>query len=109
MTEGSKPKRSRAASPNVLALPAQLDIAAVGELKPRLDAALAAGASLTLDAGAVAHVDAAGLQLLVAFQRARSSSGGAHAGWRKPSDALREAAALLGLDEALCLDASLAT
>ena len=102
MTEGKTPKRSRAPRVHTLELPARLDIAAVGGLKHLLDAALASAQPPTLDASRVEHVDAAGLQLLLAFQHA-NSAGGASATWRDPSPALIEAAALLGITEALHL------
>lgn len=98
--EGKKTKRSRAQRPQILTLPAHLDIAHAGELKQTLDAALAAKPALILDAAAVEHVDTAGLQLLLAFRRARSAE------WRDPAPALRDAAALAGLGGALDLDAT---
>lgn len=103
MTEGKTSRRSRSARHQVVELPVRLDIAAAAELKRRLDTALNASHPLTLDAHAVEHVDAAGLQLLLAFQRADPPGTGAE--WRNPSAMLREAAALLGLSEALRLDA----
>lgn len=103
MTEGKTTKRTRSARRQVLELPARLDIAAAAGLKRQLDAALAGAQPLTLDAHAVEHVDAAGLQLLLAFQRADPPGTGA--AWRNPSPVLCEAAALLGLSEALRLDA----
>lgn len=103
MTEGNTSKRTRSARRQVVELPARLDIAAAGELKRQLDAALAVSRPLTLDAQAVEHVDAAGLQVLLAFQRA-DLTGRTRATWRKPSPVLCEAAALLGLSEALRLD-----
>lgn len=104
MTEGKTSKRSRSARQRVLELPARLDIAAVGELKQRLDEALISAQPLALDAGGVEYVDAAGLQLLLAFQRA-DPAGGVSAAWRNPSPVLHEAAALLGLTEAMHLTA----
>lgn len=96
--EGKTTKRSRAPRPQILALPAQLDIAHAGELKQTLDAALAAKSPLILDAAAVEQVDTAGLQLLLAFQRARAVH------WRDAAPALRDAAALAGLSAALALE-----
>lgn len=103
MTEGKTSKRTRSARRQVVELPARLDIAAAADLKRQLDAALAASQPLTLDAQAVEQVDAAGLQLLLALQR--TAAAGAGAAWRNLTPVLREAAALLGLSEALRLDA----
>lgn len=97
--EGKTTRRSRAPRPQTLVLPAQLDIAHAGELKQTLDAALAAKPPVILDAAAVEQVDTAGLQLLLAFRRARAAD------WRNPSTALCDAAALAGLVDALALDA----
>lgn len=101
--EGKKTKRSRAPRQHVLALPAYLDIAHAGELKQLLDTALTAKPPVVLDAAAVEQVDAAGLQVLLAFQCARPAHGPA-AAWRNPSDTLREAATLTGLVGALSLE-----
>ena len=103
MTEGKTSKRSRSTRRQVVELPARLDIAAAAEFKRQLDAALAGSQPLTLDAQAVEHVDAAGLQVLLALQCADPSGSGA--AWRNPSPVLREAAELLGLTAALRLDA----
>lgn len=98
--EGKTTQRSRARRPQILTLPAHLDIAHAGELKQTLDAALAAKPPVILDATAVELVDTAGLQLLLAFRRARAAD------WRNPSSALCDAAALAGLSGALALDAT---
>lgn len=98
--EGKPTQRRRARRPQILSLPAHLDIAHAGELKQALDAALAEKPPLLLDAGAVEQVDTAGLQLLLAFRRTRAIE------WRNPSPALRDAAALAGMAGALALDAA---
>lgn len=103
MTEGKTTKRTRSTRRQVVELPARLDIATAAEVKRQLDAALAGPQPLTLDAHAVEHIDAAGLQLLLALLRADPPGTGA--AWRNPSPVLREAATLLGLSEALRLDA----
>lgn len=53
----------------VVHLPEELTIAEAADLRIRLLAALEGGAPLVLDGGAVADVDAAGLQLLCAARR----------------------------------------
>ena len=50
-------------------LPDTLNIATVTELYPRLNAALEVGEAITLRAEVVGRVDAAGVQLLLAFVR----------------------------------------
>jgi len=63
----------------LLALPAELTIYSVGELHPQWLACLAeptdADSVATVQAAAVDEVDAAGLQLLLALQRALSERG----------------------------------
>ena len=80
-------------------LPERLDLTAE-QLPATLREATAAGA-LVLDGGAVARVDAAGLQLLCAAVAAATG----HVVWQRPSTVLRDAAALLGLTTALQLQA----
>ncbi|HEY9130587.1 MAG TPA: STAS domain-containing protein [Dyella sp.] len=58
----------------------------------------------TLDATAVARVDTAAIQLLVAFQRAAGAAGRT-VRWQGVGAPLREAAALLGLEQTLQLPA----
>jgi len=81
----------------------QLGIQQVSDLKTELESAVSTGNGVLLDASAVESVDAAGLQLLVAFVQ--------HAGlkkcmfeWRSPSDAFVETAEIMGLSAALQLD-----
>lgn len=98
--EGKTTKRSRTPRQQILTLPAHLDSAHAGELKQTLDAVLAAKPPLILDAAAVEQVDAAGLQLLLAFQRTRPAV------WRDPTPALCDAARLAGLSAVLGLDSA---
>nr|WP_176256750.1 STAS domain-containing protein [Derxia lacustris] len=90
-----------------LALPAELTIYMVAELAPQWLASLdglshddAADDSFAVDAAAVAEVDAAGLQLLVALANQLTRDG-----WTlrlaRPSPTLAQACALLGLDALL--------
>ncbi len=58
--------------------------------------------SVVLEAGALARVDAAGLQLLAAFVRTARARG-VRVEWRSPTPALREATRRLGLGPALRL------
>lgn len=80
----------------------ELDIAAGGDLRQRLLAALQTGESVELDASAVRKTHTAILQLLLsAFTEARALGVPMH--WRNPSPALLEGACLLGLLEGLDL------
>jgi anti-anti-sigma regulatory factor len=85
-------------------LPADCRMAAQAALKAELQGALTAGA-IVLDGGQVERVDTAALQLLVLFQRELDARGGTLA-WLGASDALNEAAGLLGLAQLLNLPAA---
>jgi len=92
-----------AAAEGELDLGEALDIAHVSQLYDRLHGALQQGRELPLDASRLERVDAAGLQLLSAYGRELRNIGAAIA-WRgEPSAALRDAAALLDLEEVLGL------
>ena len=54
---------------SAIELPEELTIYNVAEIRARFDARLAEGGSLELDGAAVAEVDGAGIQLLVAGRR----------------------------------------
>ena len=84
-------------------LPEDARLAGLDEVLPPLREA-ARRAAMQLDARAVERVDGALLQLLVAFRRAASANGCA-VSWLGASDALREAAELLGLGTELDLPA----
>ncbi|KPF47867.1 hypothetical protein IP87_21280 [beta proteobacterium AAP121] len=80
-----------------LRLPAELTIYTVGELHPQWLSWLARNDPAAAVAGdAVDQVDAAGLQLLLALQRALADRGRSLA-LHDPSSALREACQALGL------------
>lgn len=84
----------------VLVLPSRVDVDAIVDVHAALVDALAAtprGLAVHLDAGAVATLDAAGAQLLVAVARAAAARDQPLA-WRAVSDAARAAIAALGLD-----------
>lgn len=85
-------------------LPADCRMAAQAALKADLLGALEAGA-IVLDGGQVERVDTAALQLLVLFRRELDARGGT-LGWHGTSDALNEAAGLLGLAQLLNLPAT---
>jgi phospholipid transport system transporter-binding protein len=85
-------------------LPADCRMAAQAALKAELLGALAANA-IVLDGGQVERVDTAALQLLLLFRRELDARGGTLV-WHGASDALNEAAGLLGLAQLLNLPAA---
>jgi phospholipid transport system transporter-binding protein len=107
---GEPPMAALVASPAnvdaaaVVLLPADCRMAALAALKAELLDALAAGASV-LDGSQVERTDTAALQLLVLFRRELKTQGG-RLSWRGTSDALNEAAGLLGLAQILNLPAT---
>jgi phospholipid transport system transporter-binding protein len=84
-------------------LPADCRMAAQAALKAELLGVLKAGA-IVLDGTQVERVDTAALQLLVLFRRELDAQGGTLR-WHGTSDALNEAAGLLGLAQLLNLPA----
>lgn len=92
------------AGPVEIVLPADCRMAAQPALKDQLLGALGA-AAIVLDGGQVERADTAVLQLLLLFRREVVSSGGS-LNWRGASDALSEAAAVLGLTQTLEMPAS---
>jgi phospholipid transport system transporter-binding protein len=97
----ASPADTAAAAP--VLLPADCRMAAQAALKMELLGALEAGA-IVLDGTQVERVDTAALQLLVLFRRELDAHGGTlH--WHGTSDALNEAAGLLGLAQILNLPA----
>jgi phospholipid transport system transporter-binding protein len=84
-------------------LPADCRMAAQAALKAELLGALKAGA-IVLDGTQVERVDTAALQLLVLLRRELDAHGGTLR-WHGTSDALNEAASLLGLAQLLNLPA----
>lgn len=80
----------------------QLDITAAAALYARLQKSLQKSANIELKAESVTKADTAGLQLFVALAREVAKTGGSLT-WKKPSQALIETAALLGLDGELGL------
>lgn len=82
-----------------LALPRSLDIAAVSTVATELLHALAVG-ELTIDAGAVVKIDAAGLQLLCATA-AHARANGTKLDWKNVPAVLEDGAKTLALTETL--------
>jgi len=93
-----------AAKAIVVTLPADCRIAAQAVLKDVLIDALVTG-KVMLDGRGVEHTDTAGLQLLMLFQRELKARGGTSS-WRGASDAMNNAAGLLGLSQTLELPAA---
>ena len=93
---GSRDRSKR--KPSTHALPACLTRREVPAQQKRLEAAIAAGIA-TIDASAVALIDTAGLQLLLA------ASADGRIRYVAPSATLREAATRLGLGAALGIEA----
>lgn len=87
-----------------LALPADCRIAALPVLKDALVGALGESA-ITLDGRQVERTDTAALQLLLLFRRELALRG-ANLSWLGASEALLEAASLLGLTQTLELPAA---
>ncbi|GAB2196648.1 STAS domain-containing protein [Sessilibacter sp. MAH4] len=77
-----------------------LDITQVASLHARLSKAIAKASVIELKADKVVKADTAGLQLFVSLQKEISGNGGKII-WRSPSDALINAAKLLGLSKVL--------
>lgn len=82
-----------------LDLGTELDITMVAALHERLSAAVADGEAVVLDGTRLERADAAGLQLLLAFDRA-AASGWTWAGGAAP-EPVRAAAATLGVTATL--------
>jgi ABC-type transporter Mla MlaB component len=100
----ANPPAAAAASVAVTRLAGALSIRSVGQTIGELRGALGSG-TLRLDAGAVEQVDTAGLQLLVSALATASARGMAFE-WVGVSATLRDAAAFLGLTDALRLPAA---
>ena len=86
-------------------LPSRLDMSGATELQADF-IALAGREPLWLDAGAVRHVDAAGLQLLLALLRSRHRRGLSPPQWSACSPSLQAAAIACAVADALDLPAA---
>lgn len=79
-----------------------LDVAVVSDFKALLQQASGQNTPIVLDAAQVKRIDAAALQLMTAFfLEARES--GLNVTWRNPTEALKYAANMTGLNEVLHL------
>lgn len=82
-----------------------LDISKAADFHQELKVALGKGSEVVLDAAEVERIDAAALQLCIAFFHAAAARK-VHARWQTPSIALIKAAGLLGLSRELGLPES---
>ncbi|MBX2809454.1 MAG: STAS domain-containing protein [Cellvibrionaceae bacterium] len=73
-----------------------LNIASAADLQQQFNSALEKSSTIEIIADAVAKVDTAGLQLMVALNRELERSNGSLL-WKTPSEVLLQAAASLGL------------
>ena len=94
----------RAGAPATVVLPPDCRMAALATLHTELAAVLPGGA-VVLDGSVVERVDTAALQLLVLLRRELDRRSGTLA-WRGSSEALNDAAGLLGLTRILELPAA---
>ena len=83
-------------------LPAELGMDGMRDLHAQLLAAVESSAPVTIEAAEVQRVHGAALQLFCCLFRDRARAG-RETRWNQPTDALRSAAALLGLTELIQL------
>jgi len=89
-------------SQDAVVLPEDFTIALAGEYYQLMMNQLEEGHGISLDGGSVSRIDASGIQLLVAVQRALAEAGHSlH--WNSVSAALSESVALLGMSDVLAL------
>jgi len=88
--------------PQVIQLQSVSDITIVGELKEQLASALANQQPITIEAAEVERIDAACLQLLVAYFNTLNEKD-IRCTWGATSDAVRDAARLCGVEKILGL------
>jgi chemotaxis protein CheX len=88
------------ASPDVVALPAILDMAAAQALKDTLSDVIAADVDITVDGAPVERVGTPAIQVLLAAAKS-AAAGGRSFSLVQPSDVLRSAFADLGMAEVL--------
>ena len=100
---GKSTKAAREGTDQKVQLPEDCRMAALPTLRDALMAALE-HPSCTLDASATTRVDTAAVQLLAAFRRAAHASG-RQVSWQGVGEPLRDAVALLGLEQTLELPA----
>lgn len=99
---GSGRGRNSPCECETIVLDEDLELAGAGDLLKQLRKVTDNKCSLVMDGSQVRVIDTAILQLLVAvFRQAQQQQTGIS--WQQPSESLRNAAALLGLDTHLCL------
>lgn len=95
-----RPQPECVPQPASLQLDSRLTIAQAADLHRSLAARLAGGGAVVLDGSRVEEIDTAVLQLLASLWRTARERG-IPCAWQAASDALRQAAALIGVTEAL--------
>ena len=95
-----RPQPATVRQPAPLQLDSRLTIAQAADLHRSLAARLADGGPVVLDGSRVEEIDTAMLQLLASLWRTAQERG-IPCAWQAASDALRHAAALIGVAEAL--------
>jgi len=95
-----RPRPASVPQPAPLQLDSRLTIAQAADLHRLLAARLADGGPVVLDGSRVEEIDTAILQLLASLWRTARERG-IPCAWRAASDALRHAASLIGVAEAL--------
>jgi anti-anti-sigma regulatory factor len=96
-------KRSRAAEPKAIELPARLSIAQGADMRRMLLSSFEAAEPLVLDGSGVQEIDTAILQLLVSAWLGHAKRG-VECRWQGASESLRHAATLIGVAATLQLD-----
>jgi ABC-type transporter Mla MlaB component len=91
-----------AAAVDRIELPAGCTLRDAAALKTLLAGSTCSGTTVTVEGGAVARIDTAGLQLLAAFAL-REKTAGRQLEWHSASDELRAASARIGLSPLLQL------
>lgn len=99
-----EPLAAATGKPARVQLPAECILRDAAGLQAQLCAAISPTDSVIVEAGAVTRIDAAGLQLLVAFAQ-REAAAGRRIQWQDPAPALIESSARVGLSAVLGLPA----
>jgi phospholipid transport system transporter-binding protein len=100
--DGQEPSNNTDAAATVIDCSGMQDIAGAATLYQRLSDALVTGNPVVLDASHTERLDAAAAQLLYAFMR-NAQAQGVTVSWQQPSDAVGNAAQLLGMQAGLGL------
>lgn len=93
---GARPSRRRSEGSSPLKLPAELGIEQVSDLRQQLGERFALAKAVVIDAADVQRVHTAVIQLFCLFCRDRRNAG-REVQWQQPSEAMRNAAAVLGV------------